>query len=329
MFSSEYTSRQPIREPWTRERLIHERAIALGSSIDLSTRQAYTSHLQSYLTFCKNHNFPVDPTPDTLSFFTVYMCHHIKPSSVDAYLSGICNQLEPFFPHVRTARKSPLVSRTLAGCKRNLGTATTRKRPLGTEDLIKCLLIFPPTSYDNLLFRALLLAGFLGLHRLGELVRPSKGNVWRKTISRTSVTLDPVHRRFRYHLPTSKTDHIFEGSTILLDESIDDITSFDIFVEYLSARDNLFPLSPPLWIASTGEIPTREWFLGRLNSAINDPTVGGHSLRAGGATFFASLGWPDDRIQMLGRWKSDAFKIYIRKNPILLNALMLGRAVRS
>ena len=329
MFSSEYPSRQPIRAPWTRERLIHERAIALGSSIDISTRQAYSSHLQSYLTFCKNHNFPVDPTPDTLSFFTVYMCHHIKPSSVDAYLSGICNQLEPFFPHVRASRKSPLVARTLAGCKRNLGTATVRKRPLGREDLLECLRNFLPTSYDNLLFRALLLAGFLGLHRLGELVRPSKGNIWRKTIPRTSAMLDPVHRRFQYRLPTSKTDHIFEGSTILLDEAIDDIPSFDIFAEYLTARDDLFPLSPPLWIASTGEIPTREWFLTRLDSAVNDPTVGGHSLRAGGATFFASLGWPDDRIQMLGRWKSDAFKIYIRKNPILLNALMLGRAVRS
>ena len=328
MFSMEFTSRQPLREPWTRERLIHERAIAIGSSIDLSTQHSYTSHLQSYLTFCKIHHFPVDPTPDTLSFFTVYMCHHIKPSSVDSYLSGICNQLEPFFPNVRAARKSPLVSRTLAGCKRTLGTAVVRKRPLGTEDLQKCLLAFPATSYDNLLFRALLVAGFLGLHRLGELVRPSKGDIWRKTIPRTSASLDPTHRRCQYRLPTSKTDHIFEGCVILLGEHIDGLPSFDIFANYLIARDHLFPLSPPLWIASSGDVPSREWFLSRLNSVLNDPAVGEHSLRAGGATFFASLGWPDDRIQQLGRWKSDAFRIYIRKNPIFFNALMLGRAMR-
>jgi hypothetical protein len=44
------------------------------------------------------------------------MCHHINPKSVDNYLSGVCNNLEGYFPHVRTSRNSALVSRTLAVC---------------------------------------------------------------------------------------------------------------------------------------------------------------------------------------------------------------------
>ena len=36
------------------------------------------------------------------------MCHHIKPDSVDTYLSGICHQLKPYFPHVHEIRKSKL-----------------------------------------------------------------------------------------------------------------------------------------------------------------------------------------------------------------------------
>lgn len=69
-------SRQPAQEAWTHERLLHEQAIALGNALDKSTRTAYNSHLQSYLTFCKLHGFPVDPTSDTISFYIVYMAKH-------------------------------------------------------------------------------------------------------------------------------------------------------------------------------------------------------------------------------------------------------------
>ncbi|KAI0037693.1 hypothetical protein FA95DRAFT_1476687, partial [Auriscalpium vulgare] len=64
----------------------------------------------------------------------------------------------------------------------------------------------------------------------------------------------------------------------------------------------------------------RSWFLRRLRKFFPN-TIAGHSLRAGGATYFASAGWPDNRIQALGRWTSDTFRIYIRKNPVLLQAL--------
>ena len=80
------------------EQLIYEHAVALGSNLDPSTLLVYSSHLQSYLTFCKTHHFSITPTPDTLSFYVIYMSHHISPSSVASYLSGICNRLQPFFP---------------------------------------------------------------------------------------------------------------------------------------------------------------------------------------------------------------------------------------
>jgi hypothetical protein len=44
----------------------------------------------------------------------------------------------------------------------------------------------------------------------------------------------------------------------------------------------------------------------------------GHSLRAGGATFLADVGVPRDTIKRLGRWRSDAFDIYLQHHPTLL-----------
>ena len=100
------------------DRLVNERSISLGYSLDASTYGTYTSALNSYLTFCDIHRLPVDPTPDTLSFFIVFLSSHINPKSVNSYLSSICRQLEPFFPDVRTNRKTMLVTRTMAGCLR-------------------------------------------------------------------------------------------------------------------------------------------------------------------------------------------------------------------
>ena len=120
------------------------------------------------------HDLPVEPTPDTISFYTVFMSRHIDPKSVKTYLSGICQQLEPYFPNVRQARHSPLVERTMKGCMCLHGTATKRKRALTISDLQKVLLdLAHSQSHDDFLFRSMLLTGFFAFMRLGELSFPN------------------------------------------------------------------------------------------------------------------------------------------------------------
>jgi hypothetical protein len=143
MIPSRVKSKQPLREAWTMERLAHERAIALGAAIDNTTVLTYGSALNSYIEFCRLHGFPVEPTTDTFSFYTVFMCHHIRPASVDSYLSGICNQLETHFFQVREIRKSVMVSRTLQGCKRLRGTSQDITYSGSAEDLMERLDLIP------------------------------------------------------------------------------------------------------------------------------------------------------------------------------------------
>jgi hypothetical protein len=125
-----HPARQPLRQPWSYERLVRERALALCNALDLSTQRNYGSACNSYLAFVRSHELPVDPTPDTLSFFAVYMCRHIRPSSVSTYMSGLVSQLEPFYPNVKENRHSRLVKRTLQGCRKLYGKAVQRKRAL-------------------------------------------------------------------------------------------------------------------------------------------------------------------------------------------------------
>ncbi|KIK62602.1 hypothetical protein GYMLUDRAFT_164754 [Collybiopsis luxurians FD-317 M1] len=206
-------SRQPLRRPWTMEELVRGRNIALGLATDASSRWTYSSHLNSYVAFCSMHNFPLDPTPDTLSFFIVYMSHHIEPQSVGNYLSGICNRLEIYFPEVRSNRLSPLMSKTLQGMKKLCSKPTRRKLPLSRDHLL-CTQnsLIPSSSHDEVLFVAMLVTGTCGLLRLGELVIPDDPRLRnsRKIIQRESVELIEEDG-FAFSLPFHKADRTFEA----------------------------------------------------------------------------------------------------------------------
>jgi hypothetical protein len=323
MITSGTVSRQPKREVWTPERLRHEQAIALGHAIDTTTWRNYSSALNSYLEFVKNHHLPVVPTPQTLSLYTVYLSHFIKPASVDTYLSGICQQLEPLFPDIRTNRKTPLVRRTLDGCKHMRAIPTTRKRALTIENL-KTIMVYYAGSknHDDLLFTCMILVGFFALMRLGELAYPDSKSTQNpnKISRRTSVEVH--HEFFQFFLPSHKADKFFEGNIIMLPKiTPSGINIFRYFAQYLQSRDAFFPYSSPLWLRTDGTIPTRSFVIKRLKIFFTND-ISGQSLRAGGATALAENGTPPSLIQASGHWSSDAFRIYVRKNPVMIQALL-------
>jgi len=318
--------RQRKRERWSIERLVHERALALGEAVDVSTRKNYGSALNSYLNFVLLHDLPVEPTDDTLSLYVVYTSSYVKPKSVDTYLSGISHQLEFFFPDVRKARSSPLVKRTLRGCKQLKGSATKRKRALTLDDLGRVIDYYAnSTKHDDLLFVAMLLTGFFALMRLGELSFPDDKSLqeWRKVTLRDSVCC--TDELYEFFLPYHKADHFFEGNRIIVRKDQFRHDPLYHFSRYLASRDRLFPVSSPLWITEKGHVPTRSFFTIRLRIFF-DNSVGGQSMRAGGATSLAEHGIPPSIIQPLGRWSSQAFLIYIRKNPTLIQALLYSNS---
>lgn len=211
------SSRQPVRVAWTRERLLYERSVALGFAIETTTASAYDSHLNSYITFCRLHHLPIDPTVDTLSFYVVWLSHHIEPRSVDSYLSGIASRLEEAYPDVRSARRSSLVARTLRGCKRRMSKPVQRKLPLSVDDLQLVRATFGQNpSYDNNLFLALLYTGFVSLQRLGELTWPDtvRHQTYRKVSMRHTVVSTATS--LSYILPYQKNDSLGSGTTILI-----------------------------------------------------------------------------------------------------------------
>ncbi len=174
------------------------------------------------------------------------MSSHIKPESVSSYLSSICNQLENFFPDVREVRNSPLVSRTLKGCKRLKGSAVKRKAPLSRDDIRHAIKTLSSSShYDDCLFLALLVTGFNSLLRLAELSMPDakRARNWRKITRRTTVEWMP--EGYAFFLPAHKADTAFEGNKVIIPN--DDDPGFNplpIFQRYLTLRDTRHIVHP-------------------------------------------------------------------------------------
>jgi hypothetical protein len=75
-------SRQPHHEAWTLECLNAELTINFGLAIDRSTHDCYSSAPNSYLTFCRIHNFNIEPTLCTLTLFVMFQSVLINLKSV-------------------------------------------------------------------------------------------------------------------------------------------------------------------------------------------------------------------------------------------------------
>ena len=177
------------------------------------------------------------------------------------------------------------------------------------------------TDHDDLLFVSQLLSGFFTLMRLGELTFPDDESIhdWRKIIRRDSVRVFPDF--YEFFLPHHKADRYFEGNRVIVRKKQFQHDPLAHFNAYLASHDRLFPLSTPLWITSAGQVPTRSFFTRRLRIFF-DNSVGGQSMCAGRATSLAEHGVPPSIIQPLGRWSSEAYLIYVRKSPALIQAML-------
>jgi hypothetical protein len=293
---------------------------ALSHTIDRSTAQSYDSHLSSYLSFCRMHKLPTAPSTQTLARYIVYMSNHISPKSLETYLSSISFWLRPYFPEISAIWNSPYIQSVMRGIKRMHGGPVHRKEPITFEQLNVLATHYSSSMlYDDTLFLALISSGFFGLLRLGELTDSNDPRLVnrRKTIRRDSVCLTTSSVSFI--LPASKTDKFFAGNQVLLQSNSSANNPVTAVSNYLRLRDDRFPDIAWLWVTSAGSPPSRRWFLSRFHIHF-DSRFGGHSMWAGGATLLAKHGVPFDIIQALGRWSSEAFKIYIRTHPLLLHS---------
>jgi site-specific recombinase XerD len=169
-----------------------------------NSRRAYRSDWRHFESWCRSQGLASMPaTPETVTLYITALAADHKPASVQRKLTSITKAHQAAGFPTPASMQHAVVSETLKGIRRTLGTAQPGKEPLLTADILKML----DALAEGLLGcrdRALLLAGFAGGFRRSELVSLDVQDV--------SETADGLVIRVR----RSKTDPEAKGMTVAL-----------------------------------------------------------------------------------------------------------------
>ena len=144
------------------------------------------------------------------------------------------------------------------------------------------------------------------------------------------IAIDQENRLAHWRLPHSKTDWVALGATrthacsCRSSSAIDPICPFHCMVAQLESAKTrgpyLFPTDAGGQPVKAGWVATFEWVALHLNEPLTTATGAsrftGHTGRATGAVHLAQTQIELWRIQLFGRWGSEAFKLYVRQAPL-------------
>ncbi|KZW01424.1 DNA breaking-rejoining enzyme [Exidia glandulosa HHB12029] len=216
----------------------------------------------------------------------------------------------------------PILQRVLKGIKRVHGDPGRKPKQPITYDVL-CELVHSLETWTDhgLKLRAIFCLAFSGFLRCGEFTvrKPSEFsrlyNLTRASVEFFPSIDDPTHLVLT--LPRSKTDPFRQGTKILIaavpDSATCPVTAMREYFDALPANAD----DPLFFDGDDYEAPlTRDWFLRELQDALiaagfNPADFSGHSFRRGAATTAYTNGVPDADVQRLGRWVSDAYRLYI------------------
>ena len=172
--------------------------------------------------------------------------------------------------------------------------------------------------------------GVHGMARLGELL-PDPKLYPDRVLRWSSVTMVSANHA-TIHLPTCKTDPFSKGSTIHLFATGEVTCPVQTLLriwnphaagrfrdQLLFAADGHGLLSRPTFIRCLRHLVGLTE--ARYHWGLQQHLFAGHSLRRGGASSLAARGVPDRIIQMLGRWSSDCYRIYIEHDVTFVESI--------
>ena len=170
---------------------------------------------------------------------------------------------------------------------------------------------------DHIMLWAAACTGFFGFLRAGEFTVPSPSEYDSDVHLNLSDMAIDDHRlpsMIRLCIKQSKTDPFRQGIHVFLGKTEAAVCPVQAIIRYIGVRRS----DPgPLFIRSSGVPLTRTFLVSELKVAlrslkVDESLYNGHSFRIGAATTAAQQGLQDSLIQTLGRWRSEAYKIYIK-----------------
>ncbi len=290
------------------------------SALAPSSQRTYASAQHGYLKFCTTFHFtPLPVSEHQLCQFAAHSAgRSLTHSTTKGYLAAILHmQIAAGLPDPGMSNM-PKLEGVIKGIK------TTRARTMTTSRTR--LPITPPIlrslgavweaqglSHDTIMLWAAVTLCFFGFMRSGELTVPSDQAFDPSThLTVGDVTVDDGANpsMLKLHLKTSKTDPFRRGVAVVVGRTNDKLCPVSATLAYLIRRGTgpgfLFQFKDGQ-NAVYGSSPSSV-SLGRTQpEELRWPF-----LQNGAATTAHTCGLGDATIQMLGRWSSSAYLVYIR-----------------
>ncbi|XP_055334991.1 uncharacterized protein LOC129586035 [Paramacrobiotus metropolitanus] len=260
-----------------------------------------------------------DPWPATPQTVEEYVAHlfnrKCSPSTITVYLSAVARR--HLSQQLTDPTTNPRLKQIVEGARRLSSRKPDQRLPI-TPDLLRRLSsrlhLAAPTFYDQHMVWAAFTMAQHFLLRASELTSPSPTTF---EASATLLLQDVRWDTITLHLTIkrSKTDQHQNGITLSL-TSVAAPAVHSACVTYGQQRQQQQPADLPFLIFGSGRYLTRTDLSQALKRTLpegeDSRRYSSHSFRIGGATAAATGGCSPEAIRKLGRWKSSAFKRFIR-----------------
>ena len=289
-----------------------------------STQQSYASAQSRYHTFCNQFLIPPLPVQEVhLCRFASFLANEeVSHSTIKCYLSALRHlQIANNLPDPGIS-SMPKLEKVIRGIKsqQSLKRSSGDKRLPITPDLLQKIRRYleqQAANPDGIMLWAAMCTCFFGFMRAGEMTLPSESAFDPNThLCFKDVSVDCIEdpKIVKLNLKASKTDPFRKGVEVVLGKTDNDLCPVTALLAYLAIRG-----SGPgfLFLFSDRRPLTKQRFIQRVRQAlsaigVDSSQYAGHSFRIGAATTASALGLSESTIQMLGRWQSSAYQLYIR-----------------
>ena len=254
--------------------------------------------------------------PSTLALFIAYLYDKkYAPSTVSTYISaiGYCHRLAGFDDPTKTF----YILEILKGY-RKIGQKLDCRLPITLpilERVMEAGDIIGISNYQSIMFKSMCSLAFFAFLSIGEITisHENHNNVLHMNQVFKQCDVNGNTQSLRIEFWNFKHNYNNHPFSIVLKRQ-KKACPVQSLLDYIALRGIH---DGPLFINERGNVIHRVQFSEMLMSALKfcklDPNrYKGHSFRIGAATFAAEQGLSETKIKCLGRWKSDAFKKYIR-----------------
>ena len=209
-----------------------------------------------------------------------------------------------------------MLQKIIVGLRRLYGEGDIReRRPITRDILLKLISRFHQTTLEGANLRATFCLAFAGFLRMGKFtydgVESGFGS-WGLTRGSVSLSKD----RLFLVISSCKTDPFHRGLTLTIWAASDEAGA----IKSLNILFTRFPKSnyQPLFPNHAGTF-SRNYVTRKLQEGIRilgyEGNYTGHSFRRGAATSARLDGLSEEEIQLLGRWKSNCYRLFVEIHP--------------